>query len=80
MGQRLRAVRLAAGFTTAREFAAALEVPENTYTMWERGHRLVHPNTLAKIKSVTGVTADYIYYGEPGGLPLWLVRRLKVHR
>ncbi len=69
VGQRLRAVRTAAGYATAREFAEKLDIEENTLTSWERGQRLIEPEDLAGVRKLTGVTADYIYYGDPSGLP-----------
>lgn len=60
VGQRLRAVRTAAGYRTAREFAEKLDIEENTLTSWERGERLIEPEGLAGVRELTGVTADYI--------------------
>lgn len=36
-GQRLRDQRIACGYATARDFASALGIRENTYTRYERG-------------------------------------------
>jgi len=77
VGQRLRAVRTAAGYRTAREFAEKLDIEENTLTSWERGERLIEPEGLAGVRELTGVTADYIYYDDPSGLPPELVRNLE---
>ena len=78
VGQRLRAVRVAAGYKTAREFAQRIDVGESAYTNWERGERLIEPEDLRKVRDLTGVTSDYIYYGDPSGLPARLARALKV--
>ena len=77
VGQRLRAVRTAAGYRTAREFAEKLDIEENTLTSWERGERLIEPEDLAHVRELTNVTADYIYYDDPSGLPPELVPNLK---
>jgi transcriptional regulator with XRE-family HTH domain len=62
---------------TAREFAEKLDIEENTLTSWERGERLIEPEDLASVRELTGVTADYIYYDDPSGLPPELVRNLQ---
>ena len=77
VGQRLRAVRTAAGYRTAREFAEKLNIEENTLTSWERGERLIEPEDLVAVRELTGVTADYIYYDDPSGLPPELVGNLE---
>ena len=77
VGQRLRAVRTAAGYRTAREFAEKLDIEENTLTSWERGERLIEPEDLAGVRELTRVTADYIYYDDPSGLPPELVPNLE---
>lgn len=68
VGTRLKEVREAAGYRRARAFAKALGVQENTYTSWERGDRVIHPEVLGRVRELTGVTADYIYYGDPAAL------------
>ncbi len=78
VGQRLRAVRTAAGFETARAFARKLGVEENTLTSWERGLRLIEPEDLAAVRQLTGVTSDYIYYGDSSGLPPELIESLEI--
>ncbi len=77
VGRRLRTVRTAAGYRTAREFAEKLSVEENTLTSWERGERLIEPEDLAAVRELTGVTADYIYYDDPSGLPPELAGKLE---
>ena len=76
VGARLKAVREATGYRRARAFARALGVQENTYTSWERGDRVIHPEALGKVRALTGVTADYIYYGDPTALSESLVAAL----
>lgn len=77
VGGRLRAVRAASGFATARDFAKELGVEENTLTSWERGLRLIEPEDLDGVRRLTGVTSDYIYYGDSAGLSAALIERLK---
>ena len=78
VGGRLRAVRTAAGFATARGFAKELGVEENTLTSWERGLRLIEPEDLDGVRRLTGVTSDYIYYGDSAGLAPVMIERLKL--
>ncbi len=78
VGGRLRVVRTAAGFATARAFAKELGVEENTLTSWERGLRLIEPEDLDGVRRLTGVTSDYIYYGDSAGLPPVMIERLKL--
>ena len=78
VGGRLRAVRTAAGFATAREFAKRLGVEQNTLTSWERGLRLIEPEDLDGVRRLTGITSDYIYYGDSTGLPPATIERLKL--
>ena len=78
VGQRLRAVRIAAGYESAREFARRIGVGENAYTNWERGDRLIEPEDLGKVRDLTGVTSDYIYYDDPSALPADLASALRL--
>ena len=78
VGRRLKAVRIAAGYSSAREIAQDLGVKENRYTNWERGLRLVEPEVMAKVKRLTGATADYIYYGDSSGLSKILAKKLGI--
>ena len=62
----------------ARGFAKELGVEENTLTSWERGLRLIEPEDLDGVRRLTGITADYIYYGDSTGLPPATIERLKL--
>ncbi len=73
---RLRLVREACGFATARAFAHALGIEEAAYRRYERGESYPHPETLGRIRQVTGATVDYLYFGEAAGLPVGLFRRI----
>lgn len=76
-GQRLRVTREARGFSTLREFAAAIDVDERTAGGWERGARYPPPVYLLKIKNLTGVTADYLLFGDSSGMPVDLHLEIK---
>lgn len=51
-GKRLRAIRIAEGFESARAFADALGVEPNTLTTWERGSRLPTLETFLRLCQV----------------------------
>ena len=57
-GERLRSARLAAGFTTARQFAHALGLAENRYTRYERGETEPALGTLTRICQNLAITPD----------------------
>jgi transcriptional regulator with XRE-family HTH domain len=74
---RLRAVREACGYATRRAFADALGIEEGAYGKYERAESYPHPETLGRIRQLTGATADFLYFGDESGLPVGLHRRLR---
>jgi len=78
--KRLRAVREACGYSTMREFAKRLGVEEDAYGWYERARSLPHPYIIGRIRQLTGVTADYLYYGDERGLPIELLRLIEAIR
>jgi len=68
-GARLRRVRNALGFPIRRAFAKALQVDENTLQKWENGAALVPPAFTQRLKELWQISHDYIYGGDPSGLP-----------
>jgi len=75
-GARLRAVRIAYGYKSAREMAERIGEDQNTYSMWERGQRYPPPEKLLKIIQATGATSDYLYFGFMDALPVKLASAL----
>ncbi len=73
---RLRLVREACGFATRRAFAQALGIEEAAYRKYERAESYPHPETLGRIRQLTGATADYLYFGDESGLPVSLHRKI----
>ena len=73
---RLRLVREACGFATRRAFAQALGIEEAAYRKYERAESYPHPETLGRIRQLTGATADYLYFGDQAGLSVSLYRRI----
>lgn len=68
-GRRLRRTREALGFRVRRNFATTTEVDENNLSKWELGDVLVPPAYAVRLKDRFGVSLDWIYAGDAGGLP-----------
>lgn len=77
IGRRLRAVRLAAGYETAREFAAEIGVEEKTYSTYERGTRKAPFAVIRKAAGRLQITSDYLLWGDASGLPVRIYERLR---
>ena len=75
--ERLRLVREACGFDTRRAFAQGLGIEEAAYRKYERAESYPHPETLGRIRQLTGATADYLYFGDEAGLPVTLYRKIR---
>lgn len=76
IGDRIDLLREQLGYKTAKEFADFLGVDQNTLTMWLRGDRTPQLDKIARLREKTGVTADYLLYGDTSTLPLHLFRLL----
>ncbi|MEN3977189.1 helix-turn-helix transcriptional regulator [Emcibacter sp. SYSU 3D8] len=74
--ERLRLVREACGYASRRAFAQALGIEEAAYRKYERAESYPQPETLGRIRQLTGATVDYLYFGEQAGLPLGLHQRI----
>lgn len=74
---RLRRVREACGYATRRAFAEALGIEEAAYCKYERAESYPHPETLGRIRQLTGASVDYLYFGDEAGLPVRLHQRLR---
>jgi transcriptional regulator with XRE-family HTH domain len=62
-GARLRTLRVAAGFQSARLFAEALGVNENTYSRYERGQSAPDFHLLQKICKRLNITPNDLFSG-----------------
>lgn len=76
VGQRLRATRLALGFSTIREFASLTGVSEDRLSSWERGVNRVDELYVRDLKRHFRITFEWIYDGDGYGLPVELFRKL----
>ena len=68
-GNRLRVLREALGYDSLRDFAAAIDVPEDRFGTYERGVSLLQMPTALLIKRRYGVTLEWIYDGDATGMP-----------
>lgn len=62
--RRLAAAREAAGYSTMRDFSAALGVAEARYRRWEAAETEPDLAHLAKIARVSGISLDTLVMGE----------------
>jgi transcriptional regulator with XRE-family HTH domain len=67
---RLKQLRLRAGFATAREFARTLDVPENRYTRWERGQAEPSLEMFVKICRLLKSSPNALLSFDPPPRPL----------
>ncbi len=74
--ERLRLVREACRYASRRAFAQALGIEEAAYRKYERGESYPQPETLGRIRQLTGATVDYLYFGDEDGLPVRLHRKI----
>lgn len=77
IGPRLRAIRLAAGYERQEAFAAICDISPQAWNNYERGRQTPRIDQLSKIRQATGVTADFILYGDPRGLTVEMADRIR---
>jgi transcriptional regulator with XRE-family HTH domain len=76
IGERLRLLRVAAGYSNQVEYAEALDISPQRYNHWERGRRMPDLWAIGRICTMTGATADWIYFGVVSAMPIDLMRRI----
>ena len=79
--ERLRLVREACGYASRRGFQSVRDkvlagIEEAAYRKYERGESYPQPETLGRIRQLTGATVDYLYFGDEAGLPVRLHRNI----
>lgn len=79
-GRRLKRTREALGFSVRRQFAVTTEVDQTNLARWELGEVLVPPVYVVRLKDQFGVSLDWIYAGDAGGLPRRLADTLLPER
>lgn len=69
IAERLIAVRLANELEQS-ELCQSLNIQPNTYSQWESGKKRPNLDDAMRLCERFGVTLDWIYRGDPSGLPL----------
>ncbi|CAA6603746.1 hypothetical protein MTBLM1_120053 [Rhodospirillaceae bacterium LM-1] len=67
-GERLRAARLALGYTSGEDFADATGVSESSLSCWEDGSDWVSPWYVSKLRKIFGIDHNWLYEGSLVGL------------
>ena len=75
IGTRLKAARLALGLSQ-KELYDAIGVKAATWNHWESGKRMPDPMAMAELYRLHGVTMEWIYAGDPRGLPFGIARSI----
>lgn len=76
VGRRLRIARTARD-VMQDEFGQRVGISGKAIGNYENGARLVPPATAVAIHDAWGITLDYLYRGEPGGMQYDLVEKIK---
>lgn len=69
IGTRLRALRSKLDKSQA-EMAQALGISQPQWSQYESGARRITLDVAAAIAMYYGVTLDWVYFGDPAGLPM----------
>ncbi len=77
VGKRLEKLRLAKGYKTIREFANFIKVGEDTYRAWEKGDNLIPPPVVDVLEKQFKIDHNWVYKGDPGGIPTKLSEDIK---
>lgn len=75
-GRRLVAARTAAGYPKQSAFADELGITSPRLSQWEAGKRTPDMFYLGKIVTITGVTLDWLFFGNPAGMTYATLERL----
>jgi transcriptional regulator with XRE-family HTH domain len=75
IADRLRASRLALGIKPA-ELCRMTGIKPNTYSQWENAKGRPNLDEAMRLCDVLGYTLDWIYLGDPSGLPLAFTSKL----
>lgn len=75
IARRLIATREALGLRPT-QFCAAARIPKSTYSNWESGEKRPGLTAAIKLARVHGFTLDWLYLGDPAGLPNRIASKL----
>ncbi len=72
---RLKAARLALGLSQ-KDIYEAIGVKAAAWSHWESGKRMPDPTVMFKFYRLHGITLEWIYGGDPRGLPFGVAPRI----
>jgi transcriptional regulator with XRE-family HTH domain len=76
IGERIRLTRVALGYPTSIGFARIVGLTQQALNNYEQGIRRPDLDKALLICRATGVTLDWLYRGDPSGLPLRLSQKI----
>lgn len=75
IGKRLKITREALGVSAA-QLCRAIDVKPNRWSQYESGERPITLAVANKLCDTYGLTLDWVYRGDPSGLPVRMHQRL----
>ncbi len=75
IGARLKAARLALGLNQ-KDLYESLDVKAAAWNHWETGKRMPDPVKMFQLYQLHGITLEWIYGGDPRGLPFGVAQEL----
>lgn len=75
IGKRLQITREAIGITAA-QLCRSLDIKPNRWSQYESGERPITMAVANKLCDTYGLTLDWIYRGDPSGLPVRLHQKV----
>lgn len=75
IGERLEKLRDAVDMNTTK-IAETLDITHSAWSQYENGTRRISLEVAGKLVERFGVTLDWIYRGDPSGLPMRLAQLL----
>jgi transcriptional regulator with XRE-family HTH domain len=76
-GKRLRAARFALGYRVLEHYAKKAGINSSLYSMHETGSRLITLERARALKREFGLSLEFIFDGNPNGLPDDLSTKIK---
>ena len=77
IGHRLKQLRLALGNLSQADVCRAIDVIPSRWNQYETGDRKITDDVAARLRQRYGVTRDWIYDGDPSGLPVRFADKLQ---
>jgi DNA-binding XRE family transcriptional regulator len=74
--ERLKRLRETMGYETQSAFAAFLGISVQRWSNFENGMPISQEIVFLLVRSIPGLSSDWLYFGNPDGLSVSLARRL----